>query len=389
MFQFKGEISSSKSLFNRALILQSFFPELQLHGFSQARDVVDLQKALQQLALGQKEFDLGEGGTSFRFFLLRCSREPGDYTFHVRPRLFERPHDEFFDIGQQLGFEFFKKSHCFYLNTSGWHLRDVLKVPSHRSSQFLSSLVLNSWNLPKEILIEKGPVASRSYFDMTQQMCHSVGLQILEEEKYWRIPAYQQLSQKHFTIEPDMSSVFALACCAAVAGDVEIQNVQPNSLQPDMQGLKYLERMGVPIQWKANSVKISKTPEWQGLDIDIHLQPDLFPCLSALLLLAKTPSRILGTEVLQYKESDRLFHMIQTMRNLGARVEEVANGIVISPLSQKPIQNFSFNTHYDHRLAFAFQIWKLAGLSIEIQNPQVVSKSFPEFWSIVTEGESR
>lgn len=389
MFQFKGEISSSKSLFNRALILQSFFPELQLHGFSQARDVVDLQKALHGFARGEKEFDLGEGGTSFRFFLLRCSREPGNYIFHVRPRLFERPHEEFIDIGQQLGFEFSKKAQCFYLKTEGWRWREVVRVPSHRSSQFLSSLILNSWNLPDAILVEKGSVASRSYFDMTYQMCQSVGLKIIEEEKYWRIPPNQSLIQKHFTIEPDMSSVFALACCAAVSGDVEIFNVQRSSLQPDIEGLKYLERMGVPIEWKASSVKISKIRDWDGLDVDIHLQPDLFPCLSALLLLAKTPSRILGTEVLQYKESDRLFHMIQTMRSLGARVEEVANGIVIFPILQKPTASFSFNTHYDHRLAFAFQIWKLAGLSIEIQNPQVVNKSFPEFWSIVNQGESR
>lgn len=382
MFQFKGELSASKSLYNRALTLKSFFPALNLIGSSQAKDVKYLQQALLDLQNGQTEFNLGEGGTSFRFFLLRCSRIPGNYTFRVSPRLFDRPSEEFVTIGQQLGFHFYKKSNAFFLETQGWKFVSSLKVPSHRSSQFISAVILNSWGLDFDLNIEKSDVASQSYFEMTHKMCGDLGLQIEDLKNHWRVPQGQQIQVSEYHVEPDMSSVFTLACCAAVGGDIELYNINAQSLQPDTQGLHYLSQMGVDIKWQGSVLRVKKTSAWQGVQLDIRMQPDLFPCLCALLALAQSPSQVTGTEVLKYKESDRLFHMVQCLRELGAEVNEIPNGLEIKPIRQKSKKSFIFQTYHDHRLAFAYQALKLAGFDITIAEPKVVEKSFPEFWSI-------
>lgn len=383
MFQYKGEISASKSLYNRALILKSYFPDLQLQGQSSAKDVLELIQALNDLSAGKKEFNLGEGGTTFRFFLLKCSRLPGQYIFNVGSRLYDRPNEEFKYIGDQLGFNFSKQNGKFFLKTSGWKSVNCIEVPSHRSSQFVSAVVLNSWNLNFDLKIKKTLTASESYFEMTRQLCSQLGLHIDSENDCWVIQKNQQITSQRITIEPDMSSVFALACCAAVCGHIVIPGINFKSLQPDVVGLNCLKSIGINIQWYEDFLEVQATQKWNGLDIDLSHQPDLFPCLCALLSLAQTPSKVIGTEVLQYKESDRLFHMTQAMRALGVGVEEVSNGIRIQPIRQLPKQKFVFETHNDHRLAFAFQIWRLAGLNIDIQNQQVVNKSFPEFWSIV------
>src|SRR5580698_1908660 len=102
-FTFDGEISASKSLFNRALVVQSFAPSLTVLGASTADDVVAMRAALATLTAGRAEpIDCGEAGTVLRFMALRASRIPGVHTLTGSERLFARPHNELIPILSQL-----------------------------------------------------------------------------------------------------------------------------------------------------------------------------------------------------------------------------------------------------------------------------------------------
>ncbi|RYZ87290.1 MAG: 3-phosphoshikimate 1-carboxyvinyltransferase, partial [Proteobacteria bacterium] len=101
-FSFAGTIPASKSLMNRALIAQSYFPKLQLQGESVCDDVVHLRESLRELHRANV-FDCGEGGTTLRFLAFRLSRIPGSYLLKARPSLLRRPQLEIKNILHQLG----------------------------------------------------------------------------------------------------------------------------------------------------------------------------------------------------------------------------------------------------------------------------------------------
>ena len=101
-FNFKGEVSSSKSYYNRALILSAYKKDLQIFGQSTSRDVVFLKSAIQEV---KSEMNVGEGGTTLRFLSFLVSRKPGVWSLKGSSRLFSRPQAEIQKILGALGVE--------------------------------------------------------------------------------------------------------------------------------------------------------------------------------------------------------------------------------------------------------------------------------------------
>ena len=138
-FDFQGEISSSKSYYNRALIISHYKKNLQIIGESDSQDVFHLKNALKNLS---SDIDVGEGGTTLRFLTFLVSRIPGTWKLSGSPRLFSRPQNELKNILLQLGVSTtFIKDHII-IESNGWISRDLVKVDLSQSSQFASGLVL-------------------------------------------------------------------------------------------------------------------------------------------------------------------------------------------------------------------------------------------------------
>jgi len=384
-WHFQGQISSSKSLFNRALIAQSYFPELRLKGFSQADDVRFMRQALQNIPHHQ-EVDAGEGGTTFRFLALRWSREPGSHFLKGEPRLMQRPQAELVSLCQQLGVQAEIKTTGIALQSSGWKRPSApVQVDSRLSSQYASALVLNAWNLDFALEFElTGEKVSESYFLMTLAQLQQLGMRVQKTPRGYLIPAGQKVSCAEMVIEPDLSSAFAIAVAGYLAGDAIIENFPQHSLQPDRVFLDILRAMKISYDLDDQGLHIAQGPRGQAVEWSLAQCPDLFPVLAVLCSVLRGRSKLYGAPHLAQKESHRI-HKVAELLSLAGIVHEVRDdGMIIEGSILKPNKNqFSFNPDKDHRMVMAAALLKLLGFAVHIENPEAVNKSFPEFWQIL------
>jgi 3-phosphoshikimate 1-carboxyvinyltransferase len=381
-FKYQGPIGASKSILNRALVIQSYFKDLILSGDSRCDDVQDLKQCLSQIGKTDT-FTIKEGGTTFRFFVLRISREIGKFQIKAFPRLMERPQDELLEVLHQVGVKAEKHSWGFSIESQGWQFSDKpLLVKRDRSSQFLSSLVLNSPKLksPLRIVLNEGP--SEDYFKMTLQVAKDLGAHFEIKENELIIHPWGSTGDKKYTVGADLSSTFSLACFAALNGDLEVTNVVKPELQPDSRFMQFFKAMNIPISLENSTLKISKSPSLRPLNLDLESCPDLFPVLSCLCAMAKGRSKLYGASQLKFKESDRLAKVFELFDHAKISYEKLPDGIWVDGLSQPHENTFDFDPDKDHRMAMAGAFLKFAGWKINIKDSKVVDKSFPEFWQI-------
>jgi 3-phosphoshikimate 1-carboxyvinyltransferase len=385
-FAFVGKLPASKSILNRLLLVQSYFPALQVQGDSTCDDVRLMKQAIEDLKAG-REINAGSAGTVLRFMALRASRQPGKHRLTGTKRLFERPQDELLKILRQVGVQAKLTADSLEMEGDGWRLQgDTLLVPFQRSSQFATSVLLNAWDLPFDLYVSLGgQKVSEGYWRMSTRLASELGMKIDFWDGDFRVPRGQKINRETFAAEIDVSSAFALAAIAAVSGGASFQDFPANSLQPDAGFVPILARMGVPIAFTGLVLKVEKAKALTGVSVNLKTMPDLFPVLAVLGALARGESDLYGAPHLVHKESDRLGQIAGLLTLLGREVTVKEDGLRISggePL-QAPGPGVTFDCDHDHRLAFAAAVLKAAGFVIELQHPEVVAKSFPEFWSIL------
>lgn len=390
-FSFRGPLPASKSILNRLLILKSYQPKLEIIGDSNCDDVQLMREALKSLKEGMA-LDCGSAGTTFRFLALRVSRLSDQNFLRASPRLIERGHDELLTLLRDFQVECELDSDGLMISSSDWRPRDltgnevVVEVDCTRSSQFASSVLLNAWDLRFDLkLVLKGAGVSLGYFDMTRELVTQAGMVVKKiSETEYLVPADQFISAPELTAEPDLSSAFAIAALGVVSGEAEIQLFPSVSTQPDFAFVEILRQMGADVNLKNGSLCVKKSNEaLKPIDIDLRNSPDLFPVLSVLCALAEGESRLHGAPQLAYKESNRIEKSAELVRRMGRKVETSTDGMVVHGSSAL---NFPWRAKIDpdqdHRIAMAAAIAKAVGAKIEITDPSVVSKSFPEFWEV-------
>jgi 3-phosphoshikimate 1-carboxyvinyltransferase len=383
-FRFQGEIPASKSMMNRALLVQSYFPQVKIQGNSNCDDVRHMKMAIASF-IQKKEMNCGEAGTVIRFMGLRCSREKGLFKLTGSPRLLSRPHDELVYLMNQLSVSCQVLPNQILIQSEGWK-KPLLPIRVHResSSQFATALLLNSWNLPFDLEFEMKPGVSEGYWKMSVEMARHFGMTIEHRGEMWRIPSGQKVLHFDFAAEPDYSSAFALAAAGALAGETVITNAGETSHQPDFQFISILKRMGALVQHKESSLTVKMPTELKHIDIDLQSSPDLFPVLAVLCAFAKGESWLRGAPHLVHKESDRSLKTSELLRLAGFIASVKSDGLHIVGQGAKFRPNtFQFDPDEDHRMAMAAALLKLKGYEIQIHSPQVVSKSFPEFWQVL------
>lgn len=383
-FSFFGQIPASKSLFNRALIAASYAQHpVEILGFSDSDDIELMKAALQSLRSYQP-IDCGQAGTVLRFMALRASRQPGEHELRGSQRLFSRPQDELLRILRQLGVEAKLLSDRLVIRSLGWKpMGDSLHIPSDRSSQFASAVLLNCWDLPESMFLSVGAkMVSLPYWTMTVGLMRHFGMQVDITNGDFRVWARQQVRIQSYTVEMDMSSAFAIAAVAAVSGEASFAGFPASSPQPDFIFPHILTQMGVPVSRDGDALTVKRAPQLRGIDVNLRDTPDLFPVLSVLCALAHGPSRLWGADQLVFKESNRIEKTVELIRKMGRQVESVEGGLMIEgEAPARPQTKFSFDTDQDHRLSMAAGVLLKAGFPIEILHPEVISKSYVGFWT--------
>lgn len=327
-----------------------------------------------------------EAGTVIRFMSLRASREKGLHRLVGSPRLLSRPMDEISFILNQLGVECKIEPDGISIQSEGWKppLMPV-QVRRDHSSQFASSLLLNAWNLPFPLEFHmSGSQISESYWEMSLTLAAQLGMDIEKKPDRWIVAPNQVIKSDHLDIEADYSSMSVIAAAAALYGTAEFTNVGAQSLQPDFSFIEFFKKMGIPVEESPGLLKVKRADRILPQKLALTHCPDLFPMMAVLSIFSEGTTDLVETPQLIYKESNRLLKTQELLKKAGVRFFKLENGLQIEGQGRsfRP-KSFDFDPDRDHRMAMAAGLLKMLEPQIQIQHPEVVNKSFPNFWSIL------
>lgn len=335
---------------------------------------------------GTKDIFLGNSGTSYRLLLSVAALTRGEYILTGTSRMYERPIGELVNALNRLGVEatYMGRMEFPPVFIRGKGIRGgKVEIEGKNSSQYLSSLLLASPYAEKETEIEvKGRLVSGPYVDLTIDVMERFGVCIVHEGyRYFKIPSGQRYHSGRFTIEGDISSAsYFWAAAAVTGGTIVTENIYPyNTSQGDIAFLDVLEAMGCRIYRERDRV-VAQGGGLSGVDVDMADMPDIVPTLAAIALFAKGNTVIRNVLHLRHKESDRLRGITTEWRRLGARVEELPDGLIVH--GEGPLRGMVADPHNDHRLAMGLAIVGLRVPGIRIRTAECVKKSLPGFWEL-------
>ncbi len=247
------------------------------------------------------------------------------------------------------------------------------------SSQYFSALLMTLPFIGNSTIKTKGVQVSKPYIDMTLETMRKFGVEVVNEKyKKYVIPDKQTYKIKEYVVEGDFSSAgYFLGIAALTKLIVTLKNLNPYSLQADRKILDVLEQMGNKIVFQKNEITIIGKGI-KPVDTDAIDFPDSAQTLAVLAAFAKGITRISGIQSLRVKETDRVFALQQELKKMGIKTHSTENELTIYGGNPKPA---TIDTYEDHRMAMAFAVaaTKLSGM--RINDPDVVTKTFPNFWN--------
>jgi 3-phosphoshikimate 1-carboxyvinyltransferase len=254
-------------------------------------------------------------------------------------------------------------------------------VPGSVSSQFVSALAMIGPTLEGGLHVAIADhLVSSGYVRLTLEVMRAFGVEASMGADGVECPngTYRGCE---FHVPPDASSAtYPAAAVAIVGGRVLLADLVSAGSQPDRAFPDLLERMGCRVTVDGGDVVVERdrSVPLTGITIDMGMMSDAVPALAVVAACATTPTVITGIGFIRGKESDRIGDLAAELRRLGANVETREDGLSISPSS---LHGSTLATHHDHRLAMAFAVLGLGVGGLSIENPGVVTKSWPSFWS--------
>jgi len=391
------QLPASKSISNRALVLHSL-----AHGKTlpcNLSDCDDTQVMVRALDGNPEHIDILAAGTAMRFLTAYLSVTPGRRIITGTQRMQQRPIRLLVDALRELGaqIEYVGNEGFPPLRITGTALQgEEISLVGNVSSQYISALLMLGAVLPHGLRLHlTGDIISRPYIDLTLQLMHDFGAQAdwsAEDSITVRPGGYRDTA---FTVESDWSAASYWYQMMALRGiqnsKFKIQNSEdviellglfPHSYQGDSRGAEVFARLGVHTEYTERGVRLTRqgTPVTR-LDEDMVDIPDLAQTFVVTCCLMGIPFRFTGLQSLKIKETDRISALIAELRKLGYVVRSEQDSILCwegerCPAEETPV----IATYEDHRMAMAFAPACLVVPEIRINEPQVVSKSYPGYW---------
>jgi 3-phosphoshikimate 1-carboxyvinyltransferase len=260
----------------------------------------------------------------------------------------------------------------------------TVSIPGDISSQYVSALMMIGPYLPEGIRLQlTSPLVSRPYVAITASVMSSfsaTGIAIGDHTIGVESSGYIGTI---YDIESDASSAsYPLAAAAIAGGSVKVLGVGHGALQGDAAFVEVLESMGCTTRTTDHSLEVTSSGSLHGIEIDMADMSDLVPTLAVVAAFADSPTRITGVGFIRHKESDRIGDLVNGLKMVGCDAIEEEDGILIRPVHASQMHGAELLTHDDHRLAMAWSLLALRISGIVIDDPEVVSKSWPEWWDV-------
>jgi 3-phosphoshikimate 1-carboxyvinyltransferase len=394
----------SKSITNRALICAALAAgESRLTGALESEDTGVMVAALQTLGLdvrhdvatqsmrvvggagslpqARADLHVENSGTTLRFLTAMLSACRGEFRLDGIARMRERPIGDLLDALQQLGGTAVSKAGngCPPVQITGTGLRGgETTIRGNISSQFLSGLLMAAPYAEQSVTINvAGELVSKPYVTMTLGVMSSFGIDVDDSDlTRFEIPT-GQYHGTDYAIEPDASAAsYFWGAAAVTGGTMTVEGLSREALQGDVKFCDCLEQMGCEVHWAADRVTV-RGGELRGIEVDMNSISDTVQTLAVVALLAKGPTTITGVAHIRHKETDRIGDLARELRKLGADVEELADGLRITP---NELRSAEIDTYNDHRMAMSFALAGLRVSGVVIKDPGCTRKTYPNFF---------
>ena len=385
----KFRVTGSKSVSNRLLILQALFSELNIENISESDDSLIMQEALKSEA---EVIDVNQAGTAMRFLTAYFANLEGrEVLLTGSQRMQERPIkilvEALTSIGASISYE--KKEGYPPIRIKGKNLKGgKISLPADVSSQYISALLLIGSVLEEGIQLNLiGQITSTPYISMTLALLDNLGIETEFQGQTIRVEPLIRSKITTQIVESDWSSASYFFSIVALADQSEIHLTSYNdeSLQGDSIIKDIYSKLGVMSSIQDQTLKITKQdislPE--VLELDLSKAPDIAQTIAVTCYGLGVGCKLTGLHTLKIKETDRLQALYNELTKLGAHVKITGKSLELAS-SSNFIRDRSIFSYNDHRMAMAFAPLAIK-IPIKIEDAEVVSKSFPTFWSDLEE----
>ncbi len=327
---------------------------------------------------------LGNNGTAIRLLTSVAALGTGVFTLTGDPRLCERPIKPLLDALQTLGVNARGRNGAGFppvtVEADGIRGGNVV-LQDIESSQYISSLLISAPYAQRDVAIGlAGKIPSLPYIRMTLESMKDFGQSVQSPTpRQYIVEGGQTYKGRDYRVEGDISSAsYFFLAAALLKGRIRIENINPQTVQGDIQLVTLMESLGVEV------IKGDHWIEMSGGDLnpgtrrfDLGDMPDMVPTFAVLSAMRPGRTIIENVAHLRHKESDRLSAMVTELTRVGIHAEETSDGLLIDGGSPHGAE---IETYNDHRIAMSFAILGLAIPGMRIKNSACVNKSFPDFW---------
>lgn len=380
-----SELSSSKSISNRALLLQALSNNQSVvSNLSVARDTQLMERLVSSM---ESVIDVLDAGTTMRFLTAYFALSGKNKIMTGTDRMKERPIALLVDALRNIGasINYLEKQGFPPIETKGFNgqLADQLQIPGNVSSQYISALMMVAPILPKGLtILLQGKIGSIPYIQMTAELMKQFGVEpFLELNKGLIKIQHSKFKKADITVEADWSSAsywFAFVALAKQAV-LTLPKVSEKSLQGDRVIVDIMDQLGVKTLFTNGNAVLSKKEATKNLIWDFKDCPDLAQTVLPVCAAKGISGNFTGLESLRIKETDRITALQNELRKIGAVLSETATGNWQLETRSIPTQSITIQTYHDHRMAMGFA--PLATIQdLKIESPEVVNKSYPGFW---------
>ena len=386
------KLPASKSISNRALIIHALSKGNMLPANLSVCD--DTEVIVNAMMYKPDTIDTKAAGTAMRFMTAYLAVTPGEHTIRGTERMKQRPIKILVDALRYLGadIEYLGEEGFPPLRIKGKSLNGgYIEIPANVSSQYISALLMIGPVLKNGLEIKMtGGIASRPYIDLTLWMMREFGADADWSDSETLKVNPHPYEQHKYLIESDWSASSYWYEMMTLAEDPESMVMFDGLFDASKQGdsiVKYIfSLMGVKTRFLSNgtgatTVRLKKWPcRLPRLDYDLLSAPDLAQTIVVTCALMDIPFRLTGLASLRIKETDRIEALKCELKKLGYVLRDENGGTLIWDGTRCEASMEPIDTYQDHRMAMAFAPAAIKFPGLRINNPQVVTKSYPQFW---------
>jgi len=390
------DLPASKSVSNRLLMLNSIFNnKFKLENISDCDDTRAMQHAL---TISDETIDIGAAGTAMRFLTAYFATQPNKVKILTgSARMKQRPIKALVDALKLLDaqIEYVEKEGYPPIKIYGKQLvGGEIEIDGGISSQYISALIMIAPLTSKGLTIRlKGNVISKPYIDMTLKMMQKFDVGFEWNENRILIKPVstfrdENINKKELVVESDWSAAsywFEIVAMAQNAS-VSLKVLQADDSQGDKIVTQLFKQLAVGHQYTADGLLLTKQKfRADFFEADFTDCPDLAQTFVVTLAAKNIPFRISGLQSLKIKETNRIAALQNELAKFGLQIFETQENVL-----EYHVQNFNeldfsksitVETYEDHRMAMAFAPLSLLFENVVINHPEVVSKSYPQFWN--------